>query len=485
MKKLSRKFSKKVLVLLLLLSFSFSTACKQAEARDLSKYKKPNAPKEVGVHDPSVMRDKDGVYYIIGSHLASAKSKDLINWQQISTSVSLVNPLIPDVFTELKESFEWAKSRTLWASDWIYLEGTGKYHMYYCACEGTSPRSTLGMATADAPEGPYKDEGILLKSGMWNEEAPDGEIYDPVIHPNAIDPHVFYDNEGKLWMVYGSYSGGIFILELDPATGLLKEGQGYGKKLLGHGHSQIEAPYILYHPKYKKYYLFLSFGGLASDCGYQIRVSRSDNPDGPYEDIAGKDMIDTKGSNTATAFFGEKLFGNFSWPISKGEFNNGYVSPGHNSAFYDDESGRTFLIFHSRFPGKAEAHQVRVHELFFTDEGWPVVAPFRYLGDELDAMATVNSADIDGEWWFVNHGRKITKEVTATEIVNIENGKIKEFSDAKLNFDKDNKLSLSLDGQEFKGYLVWQYNNAINEYCLTFTAVSNDGTCIWGVKQYE
>ena len=68
------------------------------------------------------------------------------------------------------------------------------------------------------------------------------------VHPNVIDPHVFYDYEEKLWMVYGSYSGGIFILEMDDETGFcLKNKNTYGKHLLGGNHSRIEAPYIQYN----------------------------------------------------------------------------------------------------------------------------------------------------------------------------------------------------------------------------------------------
>ena len=35
--------------------------------------------------------------------------------------------------------------------------------------------------------------------------------------------------EGKLWMVYGSYSGGIYIMEMDPNTGFPLPDQGYDK----------------------------------------------------------------------------------------------------------------------------------------------------------------------------------------------------------------------------------------------------------------
>jgi arabinan endo-1,5-alpha-L-arabinosidase len=90
----------------------------------------------------------------------------------------------------------------------------GRFYMYYNACKGDSPRSALGVAVADRVEGPYEDLGILLKSGHRAGEGPseDGTTYDARVHPNAVDPDVFFDNEGKLWMLYGSYSGGIFIL---------------------------------------------------------------------------------------------------------------------------------------------------------------------------------------------------------------------------------------------------------------------------------
>lgn len=57
----------------------------------------------------------------------------------------------------------------------------------------------------------------------------DGTPYDATKHPNVVDPHTFFDKDGKLWMVYGSYSGGIFILEMNPKTGFPLPGQGYGK----------------------------------------------------------------------------------------------------------------------------------------------------------------------------------------------------------------------------------------------------------------
>ncbi|MCG8399844.1 endo-alpha-(1-_5)-L-arabinanase, partial [Bacillus atrophaeus] len=76
---------------------------------------------EVTVHDPSIIKAND-TFYVFGSHLASAKSTDLMQWTQISSSVNNNNPLIPNVYEELKETFEWAESDTLWAPDVTQLE---------------------------------------------------------------------------------------------------------------------------------------------------------------------------------------------------------------------------------------------------------------------------------------------------------------------------------------------------------------------------
>ena len=50
--------------------------------------------KNVSVHDPSIVKD-NGSYYIFGSHLAAAKSQDLMNWSLIGSGVTKGNPVIP------------------------------------------------------------------------------------------------------------------------------------------------------------------------------------------------------------------------------------------------------------------------------------------------------------------------------------------------------------------------------------------------------
>lgn len=100
-------------------------------------------------------------------------------------------------------------------------------------------------------------------------------------------------------MNYGSWSGGIFLLEIDPATGYPiypvddKDADPYyGYRLIGGGHHSAEGPYIQYDAENGYYYLFVSYGDLQSDGGYQIRQFRSEKPTGPYVDVAGNTLED-------------------------------------------------------------------------------------------------------------------------------------------------------------------------------------------------
>lgn len=440
---------------------------------------------EVTVHDPSVIK-VDGTWYVFGSHLAGAKTDDLMNWTLIDSDVKTDNLIIPNPKEELKEAFEWAKTETMWAPDVIQL-ADGKFYMYYCHCEGSSPLSAMGIAVSDNVEGPYKNLGVILKSGQ-DADTPDedGGIYDSTIEPNAVDPCVFFDAEGRLWMVYGSYSGGIYILELDAQTGFPLE-KGYGKKLLGGNHLRIEAPYILYSPETEYYYLFLSFGGLASDGGYNIRVCRSENPDGPYLDVEGQDMIECKGpvgsffDDSTAGKYGVKLMGNFSFPYVEGEngkFRNGYVSPGHNSATYDEETGEYFLFFHTRFEGKGEEHQVRVHQMFMNEDGWPVVSPYRYTGEKLE---DIDESVIPGAYKVFNHMHNISSVTrTSDDIVLNADHTVSGAFEGTWELKNGHEAVIVLNGIEYKGEWVVEWDQFGYKNVVTFTALSDKGYAVWG-----
>ena len=433
--------------------------------------------RDAAVHDPSVIF-ADGAYYIFGSHMAAARSEDLIAWKMISRNALEGCRLVENAQTEMKEALSWAKTYTFWAPD-VQRLNDGRYYMYYCCCEGSSPLSALGVAVSDAPEGPYRNLGIILKSGMPG--------YDATQLPNAVDPCTFFDKEGRLWMVYGSYSGGIFILEMDPDTGFPLEGQGYGKKLLGKNHSRIEGPYILYSPDTDYYYLFLSFGGLEADDGYNIRVCRSKNPDGPYTDAPGHDMIEC-GGRDGTYFndpdyedYGVKLLGSYRFEPLAGEKAVTYRSPGHNSAIYDEKTGRYFLLFHTRFADRKTIFYVRVHQFMMNADGWPVVLPLRYAGEEPEAVPPETVA---GTYRVLFHERDINGTEHVSQLLTLKpDGTAEGCRSGTWNCVNGRDIRLLLDGTAYCGVvnICYEAERACSPLC--FTALDETGAALWGVGE--
>lgn len=436
---------------------------------------------DVTVHDPDHIT-VDGTHYVIGSHLQAASSPDLLRWTQEAEGVTPENPLFEDVTQELSEALEWAETDTLWAPDIIQL-ADGRFYLYYDACRGDSPLSAMGIAVADEVTGPYEDLGLILKSGMRGESE-DGTQFDARVHPNVIDPDVFYDAEGRLWMVYGSFSGGLFILELDPATGFPLPDQGYGKHLWGGNHSRIEGPAVLYDAEAGYYYLFVTYGGLDAAGGYNIRVARSTSPDGPYVDADGQDMADVKSDPTLPLFddvtiaeSAVKLMGNHVLaPATDGMPALGYVSPGGSSPFLDEETGRTLIAFHTRFPGRGEAHQVRVHELAIDEDGWPVISPLRWAG-EPDREPSAD--DLPGSYTLVDHGpRTISRSMAEAESITLaDDGTVTGDREGAWEADGDRVL-LTLDGEEISAETFRQWDEAGARWVTTLTGLTSGSTAL-------
>ncbi|MGC4071650.1 MAG: family 43 glycosylhydrolase [Nibricoccus sp.] len=340
----------------------------------------PTFTANASVHDPSVIKDGSN-YYVFGSHMASASSTNLTGWTQITTGPTAPNSLIngQNPQTEFATALSYAQTTTFWAPDVIKL-GDGKYYFYYCACKGDSPLSALGLAKADAVTGPYSNVAILLRSAG---ATPTVTPYNVNTMPNVVDPSVFFDSSAtpKLWMVYGSFSGGIFILQLDstvgsPTIGQPIAGQGYGKKLIGGNSSRIEGAYIIYSPETSYYYLFMTFGGLDAVGGYNVRVGRSTSPDGPYVDAGGNTLTNVSASITndaPLAPYGVKVMGNWQFLHDASEPRNvskGYVSPGGVSINRDATTGKYILVFHTRFVGSGEVREVRSHQMYLNADGW-------------------------------------------------------------------------------------------------------------------
>ncbi len=451
---------------------------------------------DVTVHDPSVIKDGSS-YWVFGSHMAAAHSTDLMNWTQVDSSPTaspLINNGTPQ--TEFAEGLAYASATTFWAPDVAKL-ADGNFYYYYCMCQGSSPQSALGIAVAGAVGGPYVNDGLLLKS---LGSSPTVSPYDAATMPNVVDPNVFYDHTGRLWLMYGSYSGGIFILELENNTasasfGRPKTAGSYGRKITGGNHARIEGSYVLYSPQTSFYYLFLSFGGLGAEDGtYNMRVFRSPNPDGPYVDASGFDITNLTGSITDDSLiapYGVKLLGNIQFltaPGDKTTTSTGYVCPGHNSAYHDAASGKYFLFFHTRFPSTTnppnQGHQVRVHQLYLNTDGWFVAAPHRYAGETL---APTVRASLLGDFKVIVQGKAMPKTTTSgtTATIPINNSAVVVFHDdgtitgthtGTWTLSGNHDATIVLGGVTYNGVYSTQWDNDNKAWVPCFSALSSGST---------
>ncbi|WP_462159517.1 hypothetical protein [Pseudoalteromonas sp. GB56] len=151
-------------------SFGMGTPVEAAPEIPPVEYEDPTLAGEVSfsdvtVHDPSVMRDAEGTYYVYGSHLAAAKSTDLLNWQLVATDVNDENPLFNTYAAEAAEGIEWVGGHVgSWAADVIQLND-GRYYFYYdhCALPDTGncvSRSLFGFGGGRLPRGPIHELGV-------------------------------------------------------------------------------------------------------------------------------------------------------------------------------------------------------------------------------------------------------------------------------------------------------------------------------------
>ena len=525
----------------------------------------------VSVHDPSVVWDPASqTYYIFGSHRDHAKSTDMMNWTKVTVrwATATSNNADPNIafttpeVTKIKKGGEeydfafdavkWSArggaqgqakydvTGNQWAPDVIYNKAMQKWCMYL-SVNGDSWYSSIIMLTADNIEGPYRYQAPVVISGFKNgteykdtdlevvlgslDVLPDryktgnkwGERW-----PNNIDPCVFYDEEGKLWMSYGSWSGGIWMLELDEETGLRDYDVNYeltgkdngitvdpyfGKKIAGGYYVSGEASYIEYIGGY--YFLFMSYGGLAdggiasdyNNGGYQMRVFRSETPDGPYKDMNGTDAVynsyQLNFGPDANSNRGINIFGAYKDWGNQAKGNWGERSQGHNSIIAA-EDGRTYLVYHTRFQnsrgiwGYDNGHQVRVHQVFMSKNGWLVAAPFEYTGEQVtsaDIATTQQIANdqIPGDYKLLTHTYKLNHlKKEAANPVDIQLNADGTISGSQTGTWKTEEgtsyVIIKLGSTTYYGVFVEQTLEPTDDKTVAFTGVTKNGQTIWGYQ---
>lgn len=449
-----------------------------------------------------------------------------------------------------------------WAPDVIYNKTMKKWCMYM-SLNGDNWCSTIVCFISDDLEGSWIYQGPVVCSGFSGRYAHNGfaasgdwkntdlaiatgctslpqqyntDEWSPY-GPNCIDPCVFYDDDDNLWMSYGSWFAGIFMIKLDKENGLRDYTYTYpyqvkgvtttagaadanatsdpyfGKKIAGGWGVSGEASYIQKVGKY--YYLFMSYGGLTAAGGYQIRVFRSEKPDGPY-----KDCLTSKGigavydkprvnfGTDANRDEGVKLFGNYQWE----NMPNAELAQGHNSAIVDHK-GRALIVYHTRFLNRSEEHEVRVHQLFVNQDGWLVAAPYEFSGEpytdnDIATKQLYDATKVEGDYQIIAHPYRqntaaMDYEKPVTIHLNADGSISGEYTGKWELVSGTSYINLTLKGVatanaevKFKGVLTEQTIDYTNIKALCFTALSSSdglatsggaslqtrGLSIWGSK---
>ena len=183
--------------------------------------------------------------------------------------------------------------------------------------------------------------------------------------------------------------------------------------------------------------------------------------------------------------YGVKLMGNYRFrdPLEEGR-KIGYVSPGHYSAYYDDQTGQYYLIFHTRFPAEGERHEVRVHSFYFNEAGWPVVAPFRYAGVRDATVQPMDKAQVPGEYELVNHGKDISAKIKESAAILLEeDGSVTGPVSGKWETGEETELRLTVEGKEYDGVWLQAWDEKAEMWTETFTVLSSEGVALWGARR--
>lgn len=367
------------------------------------------------VHDPTVVLAEDGYYYMYqtdasygnahtaGGHFHSRRSKDLVNWEYLGGVMqSLPDWVIPKLNEIRKEMGLKEISPSLadfgyWAPC-VRKVRNGLYRMYYSiVCPGTlngdgtwSERAFIGLLENSNPanNNGWEDKGYVITNASDKElnfNVASNDWANCYYKWNAIDPSYLIDNDGKHYLIYGSWHSGIAALEVDTETGkpnalplpfgnnedIAAYGSLIATRKMGDRWQGSEGPEIVYNAATGYYYLFMAYDAL--EVPYNTRVCRSKNIYGPYLGIDGTDLTHTGGDMLPVVTHPYKFNGSYGW-----------VGISH-CAVFDDGNGNWYYASQGRYPENVAGNPYsnalmmgHVRSIRWTESGWPVVMPERY-----------------------------------------------------------------------------------------------------------
>lgn len=117
--------------------------------------------------------------------------------------------------------------------------------------------------------------------------------------------------------------------------------------------------------------------------------------------------------------------------------------------------------------------------MFFNEDGWPVITPYRYTGETAEA---VTEDDVAGTYKYIDHGRDINTEmIQSQEIVLTSGGKITGAVEGTWSLQGEYDLLLTIEDKEYRGVLLKQWDEDGKKYVMTFSVLcAQNGVSLWG-----
>ncbi|MFL6733079.1 MAG: glycoside hydrolase family 43 protein [Sphingomicrobium sp.] len=298
--------------------------------------------------DPFIVENKgEFIAYATnnGINLPMLTSRDLVHWTAVADPSNPGKPLdgLPQLGSWAREGFTWAPE---------VMELNGRWLLYYTARSRKLDAQCIGVATADNPKGPFRDQSatpIVCQTDLGG----------------SIDGNPFKDADGKLYLLFKNDGNrirkrtSIWGQQLAPdgltvvgtAAEMLRDDQPWEERV-------VEAPTMVRTPT--GYQLFFSGGffGWNPDSKlspYAMGYANCSGPIGPCKASATNPILHSFNESEAGCLSG----------------------PGHQAIF--TAANRTFLAFHAWSATKGcrngdDKRNLYVAPLFWKD-GEPQIGP--------------------------------------------------------------------------------------------------------------
>lgn len=257
-------------------------------------------------------------------HFDAFSSKDLITWQKHASVLDTT-------------AIKWAK-QAMWAPS--IIEKGGKYFLFFSANDVQRPSRPgwdenntinhsggIGIAVADAPDGPFKDYlGKPLVDDFYNDAQP-------------IDQFVFKDTDGTHYIFYGGWGHCNLGKLNDDFTAIVPWDDGkLFHEITPEGY--VEGPFMFL--RNGTYYLMWSEGGWGNDT-YKAVYATAEKATGPYKRIG-------------TILESDKAIA---------------TGAGHNSVIHTPNTDDWYMVYHRRpIPNEGRDHRVTcIDRLYFNQDG--------------------------------------------------------------------------------------------------------------------